>query len=87
MYYLILRAENVRRDKGIRDEIIDGINDTGMYICCYNYLRHRLIYFYFPDVDDPEKVERLAKLNGRFATVEDAKREKGDNWSGYRYVL
>ncbi|KAF7301835.1 MFS domain-containing protein [Mycena indigotica] len=25
--------------------------------------------------------------NGRFETVEDAKREKGDNWSGYRYVL
>ncbi|KAJ7117835.1 MFS general substrate transporter [Mycena epipterygia] len=24
--------------------------------------------------------------NGCFATVEDAKREKGDNWSGYRYV-
>ncbi|TFK39767.1 MFS general substrate transporter [Crucibulum laeve] len=25
--------------------------------------------------------------NGRFATVEDAKREKGDEWSGYRYTL
>ncbi|KAJ7759162.1 MFS general substrate transporter [Mycena metata] len=25
--------------------------------------------------------------NGRYATVEDAKREKGDNWSGYRYIL
>ncbi|KAJ6619898.1 MFS general substrate transporter [Mycena sp. CBHHK59/15] len=25
--------------------------------------------------------------NGRFATVEDAKREKGDLWSGYRYIL
>ncbi len=25
--------------------------------------------------------------NGRFATVEDAKREKGDGWSGYRYRL
>ncbi|KAJ6581654.1 MFS general substrate transporter [Mycena capillaripes] len=25
--------------------------------------------------------------NGRYATVEDAKREKGDNWSGYRYML
>ncbi|TFK39766.1 major facilitator superfamily domain-containing protein [Crucibulum laeve] len=24
--------------------------------------------------------------NGRFATVEDAKREKGDKWSGYRYI-
>lgn len=25
--------------------------------------------------------------NGRFDTVEDAKREKGDEWSGYRYTL
>jgi hypothetical protein len=25
--------------------------------------------------------------NGRFATLEDAKREKGDEWSGYRYTL
>ena len=32
-------------------------------------------------------VARLAQLNGRFASVEDAKRGKGDNWSGYRYIL
>ena len=25
--------------------------------------------------------------NGRFASVEDARREKGDGWSGYRYTL
>ena len=25
--------------------------------------------------------------NGVFDTVEDAKREKGDEWSGYRYTL
>jgi hypothetical protein len=43
MYYLILRAENARRDEGIRDEIIDGINDGGTFICCYNYHHHRLI--------------------------------------------
>ena len=36
---------------------------------------------------DPETIERLTRLNGRFATIEDAKREKGDRWSGYRYVL
>lgn len=28
----------------------------------------------------------LAK-NGTFASVNDAKREKGDEWSGYRYTL
>lgn len=31
--------------------------------------------------------ENMAKKNGRFATVSDAKREKGDRWSGYRYRL
>ncbi|KAG5647847.1 hypothetical protein DXG03_007771 [Asterophora parasitica] len=25
--------------------------------------------------------------NGRFETVADAKREKGDEWSGYRYII
>ena len=46
---------------------------------------HRLIHFH--DAGDPETVERLTKLNGRFPTVGDAKREKGNNWSGYRYIL
>lgn len=31
--------------------------------------------------------EKKAQKNGKFATVSDAKREKGDDWSGYRYVL
>lgn len=25
--------------------------------------------------------------NGRYASVDEAKREKGDRWSGYRYTL
>ena len=25
--------------------------------------------------------------NGRYATVDDAKKDKGDEWSGYRYVI
>ncbi|KAF8639035.1 hypothetical protein AX17_001759 [Amanita inopinata Kibby_2008] len=32
-----------------------------------------------------EKGDGKSEKNGRFATVEDAKREKGDAWSGYRY--
>lgn len=64
-YYFMLRLENNRRCRGLRDEIIDGVNDKG----------------------DPETISRLSKLNGRFATVEEAKKEKGDNWSGYRYIL
>ncbi|KAF9785820.1 MFS general substrate transporter [Thelephora terrestris] len=65
VYHLILKTENARRDRGLRDEIIDGENDKG----------------------DTETIERLTKLNGRFPSVEDAKREKGDGWSGYRYIL
>ena len=34
-----------------------------------------------------EKGMKGHERNGRFATVEDAKREKGDEWSGYRYTL
>ncbi|KAF8994343.1 MFS general substrate transporter [Cyathus striatus] len=40
-------------------------------------------------IGDDEVVvnEKLAKANGRFSTVEEAKREKGDEWSGYRYTM
>ena len=55
-YLLLLRAENARRDRGERDEVIKGAEGG-----------------------DPK--------NGTFDTVEDAKREKGDEWSGYRYTL
>ncbi|KAF7370489.1 High-affinity nicotinic acid transporter [Mycena sanguinolenta] len=56
-YHFALRAENARRDRGERDEIIGKAEDSGN------------------------------EKNGRFDTVEDAKREKGDEWSGYRYIL
>ena len=59
VYRVLLKRENDRRDRGERDEIIEGVNDDR---------------------------EDLAK-NGRFASVDDAKREKGDEWSGYRYTL
>jgi hypothetical protein len=57
-YHLLLKAENARRDRGERDEIIGD-----------------------------ESGEGKDEKNGRFATVEDAKREKGDQWSRYRYIL
>ena len=31
VYYFTLRTENARRDRGMRDEIIDGVNDDGMF--------------------------------------------------------
>ncbi|CAK5283160.1 unnamed protein product [Mycena citricolor] len=60
-YYLALRAENARRDRGERDEVIGKSEDADS--------------------------ERLAARNGRFESVAEAKREKGDEWSGYRYTL
>jgi len=55
-YLLFLRAENARRDRGERDEVIKDVVGG-----------------------DPK--------NGTYDSVEDAKREKGDEWSGYRYTL
>jgi len=56
IYYFGVRAENARRERGERDEII-GTSEKGN------------------------------EKNGRFETVDEAKREKGDEWSGYRYIL
>lgn len=49
----ILKKENDRRDRGERDELIEG--RSGGW-----------------------------EANGRYSSVEDAQREKGDDWSGYR---
>lgn len=55
-FRFLLKRENARRDRGERDEIIEG-HEGGF------------------------------EVNGRFASVDDARREKGDEWSGYRYTL
>ena len=57
---LCLRRENEKRNRGERDEIIAGVNDSK---------------------------EGLNEKNGRFESVEDAKKDKGDKWSGYRYTV
>jgi hypothetical protein len=41
VYYLTLKAENVRRDLGLGDEIIDGVNDKGISI--FSYIRGHAI--------------------------------------------
>ncbi|TFY63769.1 hypothetical protein EVJ58_g3075 [Rhodofomes roseus] len=56
-YIILLKRENARRDRGARDEIIEGVNDGDKHLA----------------------------RNGTFASVAEAKREKGDHWSGYRY--
>ncbi|KAJ7642795.1 MFS general substrate transporter [Mycena polygramma] len=60
-YHFLLRAENARRDRGERDEVIGKSGDS--------------------------ELDARNEKNGRFDSVEDAKREKGDEWSGYRYIL
>jgi hypothetical protein len=34
-----------------------------------------------------EETNKMALKNGRFETVDDARREKGDEWSQFRYTL
>jgi hypothetical protein len=65
-YYIYVRRENAARDRGERDEVIEGV---------------------FRENEGAEEREERAAGNGRFASVEEAKREKGDLWSGYRYIL
>jgi hypothetical protein len=57
MFGYFLRKENARRDRGERDEIIDGDDEHGY------------------------------EVNGRYESVEAARIDKGDEWSGFRYVL
>ena len=56
--YLLLKRENARRDRGERDEVIDGVDNK------------------FAD-----------EHNGHFESVDAARVEKGDMWSGFRYTL
>jgi hypothetical protein len=56
-YRYLLKAENARRDRGERNEIIGGHEKEGN------------------------------EKNGRYASVEEARRDKGDQWSGYRYII
>jgi hypothetical protein len=65
-YHIFLRRENAARNRGERDEVIEGD---------------------FRENEGAEEREDRARRNGRFASVDEAKREKGDQWSGYRYIL
>lgn len=65
VYAVTLRRENVARERGERDEVIDPLAAEKV------------------GTEEDEQALR----NGRYASVEDAKRDKGDRWSGYRYTL
>jgi hypothetical protein len=57
-YTILLRRENNARDRGKRDEVIDGFENKSANV-----------------------------LNGRYSSVAEARREKGDMWSGFRYTV
>ncbi|KAN0125053.1 hypothetical protein V8E52_001605 [Russula decolorans] len=57
-YTILLRRENRARDRGERDELIDGFENKSADV-----------------------------LNGRYSSVAEARREKGDMWSGFRYTV
>ena len=58
IYTVLLRRENKSRDRGDRDEVIDGLENKSADV-----------------------------LNGRYSSVAEARREKGDMWSGFRYTV
>ncbi|VDC03439.1 unnamed protein product [Peniophora sp. CBMAI 1063] len=73
--YFYLRRENAARNRGERDEVIDSEPE---YTAGIGISREK---------EGEEDRDARALKNGRFATVADAKRDKGDAWSGYRYTL
>jgi len=58
IYTVLLRLENKARDRGERDEVIDGFENV-----------------------------HAKSQNGRYSSVAEARREKGDAWSGFRYTV
>ncbi|KAI0274731.1 MFS general substrate transporter [Gloeopeniophorella convolvens] len=57
-YMILLQRENRARDRGERDEVIEGVDN-----------------------------KHANAENGQYATVADARRKKGDTWSGFKYTL
>ncbi|KAF5313279.1 hypothetical protein D9619_002996 [Psilocybe cf. subviscida] len=58
IFLVLLKRENARRERGERDEVIQGLESNS-----------------------------ASEKNGVFATVDEAMRERGDAWSGFRYTL
>jgi len=58
LFGIRLQRENARRDRGERDEVIEGVNNK--------------------DAD---------QKNGRYESVQAARIDKGDEWSGFRYTI
>lgn len=83
-YMILLRRENMARDRGERDELIlpggEGENvGTGGRILIDEDRKGKGGH------ESEEDMRR--RRNGVFESVEAARREKGDLWSGFRYSL
>lgn len=63
IYYYYTNAENLRRERGERDECIGG------------------------EPLAPGELRDGKGMGGWYATVEEAKRIKGDHFSGFKYAL
>ncbi|KAF9462113.1 major facilitator superfamily domain-containing protein [Collybia nuda] len=58
LFGILLKRENGRRDRGERDEVIEGVDN-----------------------------KHANEKNGRYESVTEARIDKGDEWSGFRYTL
>ncbi|TFK36835.1 MFS general substrate transporter [Crucibulum laeve] len=58
LFAVLLRRENARRDRGERDEVIEGTDN-----------------------------KHANEKNGRYESVNAARIDKGDEWSGFRYTI
>ncbi|PFH54784.1 hypothetical protein AMATHDRAFT_134158 [Amanita thiersii Skay4041] len=56
-FSVLLRRENARRERGDRDEVVEGVDN-----------------------------KRANERNGIYKNIEEARRAKGDKWSGFRYT-
>jgi len=70
-FMFLLRRENHKRDRGERDEIIKGVSDEKPVLPSNTGFLKRGIFKRGKNV---------------YESVDDVKREKGDEWSGYRYA-
>lgn len=83
---ILLRRENAARDRGDRDEVIvpAGEGGAGLFIDEDNK-KNRVTKSEGEVESNEEDLKR--RRNGVFGSVEEARREKGDLWSGFRYSL
>ncbi|KAN0061787.1 hypothetical protein ACQY0O_005780 [Thecaphora frezii] len=89
LYYYGVERENRKRDAGLRDERILA-HELAAHELVGRDLAAEAAALRAQDAERAGFLERLLikchlQSGGTYATVEEAKKLKGDNWSGYRY--